>query len=206
MKFLYIIVAVASAFLASSLLTGCGAYKRPPALSVEERAFLHDAPLPYSVTVAWWDEETKTGQNPENYASSLARLVAASGTFKSSRYERSSMPSGQDLVATSTGMYCASAGMPIFSIISFGIIPTVWEEGVCRGMLLRTAAGKPKSEGVKITIRYKGTQIMGWVASIVGLLPGWGYGSSAENDSRFLERFRLEVIRRREDIDRLLGH
>jgi len=57
---------------------GCNAYRRPPALNAEERALRQTVPLPYSVTAAWWDEATKTGQNPEAYGGALANLVTAS--------------------------------------------------------------------------------------------------------------------------------
>ena len=66
----------------------------------------------------------------------------------------------------------------------------------------RRAAGRPKSEGVQIEVRHKGPVIMGWIAVVVGALPGWSYGS-VEGDSRFAERFRLAVIRRRAEINRL---
>jgi len=101
-KRILIVVAVLT-FVAIGVSGGCGAHRRPPPLSAEERALLKSEPLPYSVTVAWWDDETKTKKDPQAYGDSLARLVAASGAFKISRYERSSTPSGQDLVATSTG-------------------------------------------------------------------------------------------------------
>jgi hypothetical protein len=165
---------------------------------------LQAPPLPYSVAIAWWDDETKTGQNAEAYAGSLAKLVARSGAFSQSRYERSSNPSGQDLVATPTGEYCNSAVIPIFSIISLGIIPTIFQDEQCTGMLLRKRAGLPKREGIQINARYKGPVVMGWAALVVGLAPGWSYGEAAD-DARFAERFRLAVIRRRTDIERLAG-
>jgi len=199
-----VVVAVVG-FAAIGVSGGCNAYQRPPTLSAEERAQLESAPLPYSVTVAWWDEETKTGQNPEAYAGALAKLVAASGAFKTTRYERSSMPPGQDLVATSTGLYCNTAVIPALSIISLGVIPTIFQDEHCEGMLLRTAAGQPKNNGVQVAVRYKGPVIIGWVAILVGALPGWSYGS-VDGDSRFAERFRLAVIARRADIERLVGH
>jgi len=198
-----IVVAVVG-FAVIGLSGGCDAYQRPRALTAEERAQLEGAPLPYSVTVAWWDEETKTGQNPEAYAGALAKLVAASGAFKTIRYELSSTPSGQDLVATSTGLYCNTAVIPALSIISLGVIPTIFQDEHCEGMLLRTAAGQPTNSGVQVEVRYKGPVIMGWVAVLVGALPGWSYGS-ADRDSRFAERFRLAVIARRGDIERLVG-
>ena len=199
-----LIVTAFLAFVVFGVSGGCNAYRRPPVLNAEERVLLQTAPLPYSVTVAWWDEVTKTGQNPEAYGGALAKLVTASGTFNTSRYERSSTPSGQDLVATSTGLYCNTAVIPVLSIISLGVIPTIFQDEHCVGMLLRTAAGRPKSEGVQVEVRYKGPVIMGWVAVVVGALPGWSYGS-VDGDPRFAERFRLAVIRSRANIERLVG-
>lgn len=71
-------------------------------------------------------------------------------------------------------------------------------------MLLRSAPGRPKREAVQVEVRYKGTVVMGWAAVIVGALPGWAYGS-AERDSRFAERFKVAVMRRRAEIERLVG-
>lgn len=197
------IVVAAIAYAVIGVSGGCFAHKRPPAPNVSERVLLKTAPLPYSVTVAWWDDATKTGQNPEAYGDALAKLVIASGTFRSSRYERTSAPAGQDLVATSTGVYCNTAMIPVLSILSLGLIPTVFQDEHCQGMLLRTAAGQPESEAVQIDVRYTGTVIMGWAAVVVGVLPGWSYGS-IEGDSRFADRFRLAVLRRRADIERLV--
>jgi hypothetical protein len=101
------------------------------------------------------------------------------------------------------GLYCNSAVIPALSIISLGIIPTIFQDEHCEGMLLRRAAGRPKSEGVQIKMRYKGTVIMGWGAVVVGALPGWSYGSM-ESDSRFVERFRLAVMRQRAEIAQLV--
>jgi hypothetical protein len=47
-------------FLVFGMSGGCNAYERPPELTAAERALVQTGPLPYSVTVAWWDEETKT--------------------------------------------------------------------------------------------------------------------------------------------------
>ncbi len=199
-----LILAAVGAFVAVGLAGGCAAHRRPPPLSPDERALVEGPPLPYSTTVAWWDEQTKTGQDPGAYGGSLARLVSASGAFQTSRYEHSSAPSGQDLVATSTGLYCNSAVIPVLSIISLGVIPTIFEDEQCAGMLLRKAAGRPKSEGVQVVVRFKGPVIMGWAAVVVGAMPGWAYGS-VDTDSRFADRFKLAVIRKQRDIAQLVG-
>jgi hypothetical protein len=200
-----VILVAAGAYVALGLSGGCAAHRRPPALSGEERGLVDGSPLPYSVTVAWWDEETKTGQDPGAYAGNLAKLVDASHPFQTSRYERSSAPVGQDLVATSTGLYCNTAVLPALSILSIGVVPTIWEDEQCEGMLLRKAAGRPKSEGVQIDIRFKGPVMMGWAAVVVGAMPGWAYGP-VDSDPRFADRFKLAVVRRRADIERLVGH
>jgi hypothetical protein len=96
--------------IGAGLSGGCGAYQRPPALTGAEQQLLREPALPYAVTVAWWDEATKTGQNADAYATALAKLLTASGAFRSTRYERSENPSGQDLVATSMGIHCDTGG------------------------------------------------------------------------------------------------
>lgn len=82
------------------------------------------------------------------------------------------------------------------------MIPTIIEDERCEGMLLRTTVGQPKADGVVIELRHKGPAIMGWIAVVVGALPGWSHGS-VERDPLFAERFRLAVIRREADISRL---
>lgn len=199
-----VLLAAVGVYVAIGLGGGCAAHRRPPVLSADERTLAARDPLPYSTTIAWWDEQTKMTMNPDAYASQLASLVSNSHAFSTSRYERSSAPSGQDLVATSTGVYCNSAVIPALSIISLGVIPTIFEDEQCEGMLLRKAAGRPKTEGVEVEVRFKGPVIMGWAAVAVGALPGWAYGS-VDSDSRFAERFKVAVLRRRDDIARLVG-
>src|SRR5438034_11550015 len=90
-----LVAAAVVAFLIVGMARGCGAYQRPPALTAGERALVDSGPLPYSVTVAWWDDQTKTGQSPEAYSRALAKLVMASGAAKTARCERSPNPSGK---------------------------------------------------------------------------------------------------------------
>jgi len=196
------VILFVAAYGIAGIAGGCGAYKRPPDLTADERALLRAEPLPYSVTVAWWDDQTKTGQSAQAYGDALAKIVVASRSFKTSRYERTSHPTAQDLVATSTGLYCNTAIVPVLSIVSIGIIPTVFEDEHCEGMLLRRSAGAPNTSGVRVEVRSKQPVILGWVAVVAGLLPGWSHGS-VENDSRLAERFRLEVLRHRDEIDHL---
>jgi hypothetical protein len=182
---------------------GCAAHRRP-SFTAEERQLLSKPPLPYSVTIVEWDAATraKTSQNPEAYARSLADVVIPSRAFREVRRETSS-EAHAELAATSTGEYCNTAIIPVLSIFSVGIIPTVWQEEDCEGMFLRST-NHPDRSPVRIDVRFKGTAMMGWASLLVGALPGWSWGD-IRGDSAYHEMLRLEVTRRRAEIERLVA-
>ncbi len=201
---LVVFAAVALCFPIAGLSGACGAYRRPAGLTAAERQVLDSGPLPYSVSVVPWTPEVaaQRGQEPGAYAGSLAALLEASKAFQSCRLtSRQSVHS--DLIATSSGQYCNTAVIPLWTILSLGIIPTVFEDEDCEGVVLRSARSQ-SSAAVEVDVRYKGTVVMGWAAVPLGMLPGWSHGSLSE-DSRFRERFRLNILRRRADITRLVA-
>lgn len=199
-----LIIAGILAYALVGVSSGCSAYRRPPEFSSPERVLLQAPPLPYSVTVSWWDAKTKMDMSPEAYANPLAKIVSRSGVFRATRYQHSALPGQQDLVATSTGVYCNTAILPFLTIITLGIIPTVFQDEQCQGMLLRRSADDAPEDGVKIEISSKQRVVMGWVSVVLGALPGWSYGSLGD-DSRFAQQFRLAVIGRNKEIQQLVG-
>jgi hypothetical protein len=182
---------------------GCAAHRRP-SFTAAERQLLKQPPLPYSVAIVEWDAATraKMSQNPEAYARNLADVVIPSRAFREVRRD-SSPETHAELAATSTGEYCNTAIIPILSIVSVGIIPTVWQEEDCAGMFLRST-NHPDRPGLRIDVRFKGTAMMGWASLFVGALPGWSWGD-IRGDSAYHEMLRLEVTRRRAEIERLVG-
>ena len=182
---------------------GCVAHRRP-SFTAEERQLLSQPPLPYSVSMVEWDDatRTKTSKNPEAYARILADVAIPSRSFREMRRE-TSLQTHAELAATSTGVYCNTAVIPILSIISVGIIPTVWQEEDCEGMFLRST-NHPDRPAVRIDVRLKGTAMMGWASLFVGALPGWSWGD-IRGDSAYREMLRLEVTRRRAEIERLVA-
>jgi len=182
---------------------GCAAHRRP-SFTAEERQLLRQPPLPYSVTIAEWDAATraKTSQNPEVYARRLADAVIPSRAFREVRRETSPEVHAE-LAATSTGVYCNTAIIPVLSIFSVGIIPTVWQEEDCEGMFLRST-NHPDRPAVRIDVRFKGTAMMGWASLFAGALPGWSWGD-IRADSAYHEMLRLEVTRHRAEIERLVA-
>jgi hypothetical protein len=206
-------VAVVVCLALAAASGGCYAHRRPAAMNAEERKLLEAAPLPYTVSVVPWNSEPgeQAGRDPDAYAKSLAKLVAGSKAFRASRLE--ARPGADaDLVAISNGAHCNTAIIPVFTIITVGLIPTVFEDEDCHGVVIRSArpstsqpVPEPVPQPVEIGVRHKGQVVMGWAALVFGALPGWSYGSGSD-DSRYRERFRLEVITHREEIEKLAAH
>jgi len=191
-------------FVVVGVAGGCNAYRRPPALNEQESQLLRALPLPYSVTVAPWDAKTafRMSRNTYAYAEALALILIPTGAFRTSHFRNNAQATDGDLIATSTGTYCNRAVIPLFTILSLGIIPTVFDDEDCVGMVLRRSGASEPAPTVRIEIRNKHPVVMGWAGVIMGILPGWSYGS-CRNDTRFRQRLRLEVIRHQSDIERL---
>ena len=204
---LTVTLALLVVFILLGFAGGCNAYRRPPAPNADERQLLRAPPLPYAVIVKQWDPETakRITRNPVTYAEALAGVLIPSGAFRTSRFEKNAQPRDGDLIATSTGTYCNSAVIPLFTILSLGIIPTVFDDEDCMGVELRHTGGPASARSVRIEFSNKSRVVMGWAAVIMGILPGWSHGSP-RNDSRFYQRFRLEVIRHQSEIERLIRH
>jgi hypothetical protein len=199
-----LIVGIIAAYLIGGVSGGCFAHQRPERLSSQEESILHDPPLPYSATVVWWDEKTKTGQNPEAYAGPLAKILSRSGAFRTNQYQRAAIPGKQDLIATSTGVYCNTAALPFLTILTLGVVPTIFRDEQCQGMLLRKSSDDLPRKGITIEVRERPLLVMGWVAVPMGLLPGWSYGE-VKDDERFAQRFRLAVLERANEIHALVS-
>jgi hypothetical protein len=201
---LLVFAAVALSFPISCMSGACSAYRRPTELTATERQVVDSGPLPYSVSVVPWTPEiaAQRGQEPGAYARSLTTLLEASHAFRSCGLTTGPDASA-DLLATSSGQHCNTAIIPLFTILSLGIIPTVFDDEDCEGLVLHPSHSRSSTSAeVEVEVRHKGKVVMGWAAVPLGMLPGWSHGSLRE-DPRFRERFRLNILRRRADIDRL---
>ena len=130
-------------------------------------------PLPFTVSIVPWnsDPDDHAKRDAAPFAKSLAELVASSGAFRSSRLEASPGPDA-DLVAVSMGMHCDASVIPLFTILSAGVIPTVFDGERCDDMVIRsTRPGTPAP--IEVRVRHKGQTIVGWAAVVFGALPGW---------------------------------
>jgi hypothetical protein len=108
---------------------GCYAQRLPPVLSPQESALIARGPLPYRVVVVPWDSAAaaRHHQNPQAYAAATLRWLKSSGAFASVRLG-SADDTAADFVASPTGVYCNTAVVPMFTILSLGLIPTIFND------------------------------------------------------------------------------
>jgi hypothetical protein len=185
---------------------GCYAQRLPPAPSPEEAAVLARGPLPYRVVVRPWNaaEAAVHPQNPDAYALGTYRWLESSGAFASVRLGTVG-DTAADFAASSIGAYCNTAVIPLFTILSLGLIPTIFTDTDCKGAVLRPLhprAGGPDS--VVVTGKLAGRVIMGWLAVPAGAMPGWTHGE-ARDHTRGRARARLAVLVERDRLVALAG-
>jgi hypothetical protein len=122
-------------------LTACFAQRVVFTPTQEQQRLLDGPPIDLSVAVVHFSPTEFSGRkSPVAYASKLAKLLRASHAFRSVTYDSSGRPApGADLVAVSTGDYCNSSSIPFFTILTLGVVPTVWDETNCDGVSFRSA-------------------------------------------------------------------
>ncbi|MGH7617145.1 MAG: hypothetical protein ACREPM_07960 [Gemmatimonadaceae bacterium] len=177
---------------------GCYAERVPPRLSVSERMTVRD-PLPYSVTVVPWDTagvRKHGGQSAIAYATSAFHWLDESGAFVSVKLGAAGDSATTTLTASSMGLYCNSAIIPILTILSVGIIPTVFTDRDCWGIVFHAAHGG-RTDSVIVRRDNERTVVMGWLAVPLTFLPGWSRGVSS---SRVRDRVRLAILDHRKDL------
>lgn len=197
-------VVVATILIVGYGLTGgCYAQRIPIAPSVAERRLLNEPPLPYSVVVVPWDSTNKElgGRNIEAYSQPVVDLLAKSHAFTSVQLDLKRVRTA-DLVVASAGDYCNSAVIPFLSLITLGIVPTVFTDQACVGMVFRAMHDSMHVDSVTVHYAHEGRVVMGWLAIPIGFLPGWSHRDASEG-KRYRERVRLEVLKHRDELARL---
>ena len=184
-------------FVGYGLSGGCFAQRLPPLPDAQEEHLLETPALPYSVLVVPWVAGTHRGQAPAPYAEATYGWLNSSKAFASVRLGTTSDTSGVDFVAYSAGLYCNANPVPMFTIISLGLIPTIFTDTDCEGAVLwptHPLAGRRDS--VLLTSSISTPSVMGWLAVPLGLLPNWTH-SEARGQSRTAAQVRLAILRHR---------
>ena len=131
----------------------------------------------------------------------MAELLDKSGAFKSVVWD----PTGAaraDLIAVSMGDHCNTAVIPLLTIVTIGIIPTIWDETQCDGVRFRSRSDS--AHRVLTRTKFTGKAIMGWFAAPAGLLPGWS-NHSGRGQHSYQQAVRVALMKRRPELMALAG-
>src|SRR3954468_1486470 len=142
-------------------LTGCMASQANFKPTGPQKQLLAEPPLPFAVSVVHW--RRGQGRNAQAYHKNLTKLLRASGAFRSVTYD-SLRQVPADLYVESRGDYCNTAVIPIFTLLTLGIVPTIWKETDCTGMIFRPVNATAGSDSVVVRVSHTGTAVMGWIA------------------------------------------
>ena len=176
-----------SAVIVAGLLKGCASEQRPLPLNTSEQTLLSSNGFGLSLGV-----EPST---PAVYAQSLLRALQQTGLFREVQpLERIQAP---DLLARVERPITGNAVIPILSLITLGLIPTVTEEEHGYSFSIRS----PKSSEWVVIVEYvhRGYTVLGWVAGLLNLFPQWT-GDSVHNDPHFKERLKLMILTKAQEI------
>jgi hypothetical protein len=102
-----------------------------------------------------------------------------------------------DLLARVERTITGTAVIPLFSLITLGLIPTVTEEEHGYSFSLRSS--KSSERVVMVEYVHQGYTVLGWVAGLLNLFPQWT-GDSVHNDPRFKERLKLMILTKAQEI------
>ena len=87
--------------------------------------------------------------------------------------------------------------IPIFSLITLGLIPTVIEEESGYSFSLRSS--KSSERVVIVEYVHRGYSVLGWGAGLLNFFPQWT-GNDVYNDPRFKERLKLAILTKAQEI------
>lgn len=145
-----------------SVLWGCASSPLPPRLTEPQREVLAGVDLPYRVAVEPYQYPLYSRLLMEDLRTTgvFARVEMSEDLSEAELVARVAHPVSNDYVAV----------IPLFSILSFGVVPTWFPMEY--GASFELAPGNDarcRSAPVSIDASYEGTLVMGWVASVLNL-------------------------------------
>lgn len=165
----------------------------PPALSDDERAVVAHAHLPLTVGVERYEHPA--------YSDKLLDGLRATELFDdvAPLDEFAAPPS---LVARVDRQIYGHAMIPFWTFLTFGIVPTSADEE--SGYSFTLSPPDRPQERVRVEYAHRGRTTLGWVALVDGFLPDRTIAPfSPDSSSRMIDRVKLAILARREDLVRL---
>ena len=191
------------------LSTGCFA-ARIPKWSDTQRLQLASPPLDLTVAVADRPLSAQGRMSPEaaqaytQHADGRLQTIAASlrGAFRAVTVD--STATAAQLVVESRLKYCNSVIIPVWTILTLGIVPTVYRDSTCTALVFRRR-GQPRSgDSVVVEAGTANREVLGLFAAPLLLIPRWTSDASAAR-RRHNDALHLAILAKREELERLAG-
>ena len=189
---LLITAVVAAVLVAIAAFGGCSSSSLPSAPTDAQIRLLEQTHFKASVGV-------ETYKYPV-YTEGLIRDLRATGLFD--RVEPLDQIDKPDLIARTERPVYGKATIPLWTIVTLGVVPTTVEEEHGHVFSLRRRGDPESPELVDYT--YRGPTTLGWVAAFLNLSANRTSGNPIET-RRFREGLALAVALRAEQITKLLA-
>ena len=166
---------------------GCACSTLPPALSATEKIRLKTAPMAFTVGV-------ETYKFPA-YSDALIKALRNTGVFvRADHLERFSSPPA--LVARVEREIYGSSAIPLWTLLTLGLVPTTTEESF--GYSFSLSRPGQEAQRVPVEYSYRGRTTLGWEALFLRLTPN--YSIDPESSPQFCGRLSLAILDHEDDI------
>jgi hypothetical protein len=171
---------------------GWGSSALPPRLTKAEKARARQAHLPLTVGVERYEAPA--------YSESLRKALQRTKLFdRVDDLERFSSP--PSLVARVERRIYGSTAMPVYPLLTFGIVPMSVQETAGESFSL-SPASHPEQR-VKIEYTYSGRTTLGWIALLDVFHPNRTiFPFNPERSSRFRDHLRLSILEHEDALKR----
>jgi hypothetical protein len=166
---------------------GCACSTLPPDLSATEKIRLKTAPMAFTVGV-------ETYKFPA-YSDALVKALRNTGVFvRVDHLERFSSPPA--LVARVEREIYGSSAVPLWTLLTLGLVPTTTEESF--GYSFSLSRPGQEAQRVPVEYSYRGRTTLGWEALFLRLTPN--YSIDPESSPQFRGRLSLAILDHEDDI------
>jgi hypothetical protein len=182
--------AVRAAFAVGTLLAlpGCSSETLPPALTNAQLKAISSAHFKATIGVRRY--------NAPVYSDYLMEYLRKTTLFDEVAPLEEFQKPPTFVARVDRGIY-GTATIPIFTIITLGIIPTIVEEE--HGLEFSLIPNSPPKAPIAIRFSYRGPSTLGWWALYKGFLPNETWGS-ADWTARFVQSFASHIIEHEKEI------
>ena len=185
--FLHMLLLVITAVFGSGCIVGMSS-TLPPPLTATEKARLKGAHLPFTVGVVGGSVDL------------VSELRRTGVFFRVDHLDRFSSPPSF-VARVEPRFYGGPPGPPFATLLSFGLIPTTYEEDF--GFAFSLSPQGRETQRVLIEYSYRGRTSLGWVAMFREFMPDYSVYPYGPNQSRrFRGRLALAILDHVEDMSK----